>query len=41
MTPASSLEVSAGKEERFKGTLLLLLEKEAVWLPGDVERRTD
>lgn len=40
LTPASSLEVSAGKEERFNGTLLLL-EKEAVWLPGTVERRTD
>jgi len=40
LTPASSLEVSAGKADRFNGTFLLL-EKEAVWLPGAVDRRTD
>lgn len=40
LTPASSLEVSAGKADRFNGALALL-EKEAVWLPGTVDRRTD
>jgi len=40
LTPASSLEVSAGKADRFNGALAPL-EKEAVWLPGTVDRRMD
>lgn len=39
-TPAISLDVSAGRAERFIGPFEAF-EKEVVWLPGAIEKRAD